>query len=153
MATELCGSTFLPDDTYKANLAATALFAGGAACAVVCGDEADGPGLEIRGTGSRFFPDSLDDMGWTVLQEGPQVVFAQRIPEIVLETATEDVGAFLSRFDLARGVLRDFGNMSSATVLFVLERFLQTHGTGNGGHGLIFSMGPGFCSESLLVEL
>lgn len=187
VATELCGLTFLPDDTSKANLVATALFADGAACAVVCGDEADGPGLEIRGTGSRFFPDSLDVMGWTVLLEGLQVVFAQRIPEIVLETAAEDVGAFLSRFDLeiadigafllhpggakvleayrealdlrpeqldlARGVLRDFGNMSSATVLFVLERYLQAYGTGNGGFGLISSLGPGFCSESLLVEL
>lgn len=187
VATELCGLTFLPDDTSKANLVATALFGDGAAAAVVCGDETAGPGLEIRGTGSRFFPDSLDVMGWTVLQEGLQVVFAQRIPEIVQETAAQDMGAFLSRFgltiadvgafllhpggarvlaayqnalglrpeqlDLARGVLRDFGNMSSATVLFVLERYLQEHGTGNGGHGLISSLGPGFCSESLLVDL
>ena len=187
VATELCGLTFLPDDVSKANLVATALFADGSAAAVVCGDDVDGPGLEIRGTGSRFFPDSLDVMGWTVLQEGLQVVFAQRIPEIVQQTAAEDVGAFLSRFDLeiadlgvfllhpggakvleayqnaldlrpeqldlARGVLRDYGNMSSATVLFVLERYLQAHGAGNGGHGLISSLGPGFCSESLLVEL
>ena len=187
IATELCGLTFLSDDTSKSNLVAIALFGDGAAAAVVVGDECEGPGLEVLGTRSRFYPDSLDVMGWTVLQEGLQVVFAQRIPQIVEETAAEDVGAFLAGHDLkiadidafllhpggtkvleayekalvleptqlalARGVLRDFGNMSSATVFFVLERYLDEHGTGQGGHGLISALGPGFCSESLLVAL
>ena len=56
--------------------------------------------------------------------------------------------------DWTRGVLRDFGNMSSTTVLFVIERYLrERRGTGRGGHGLISALGPGFCSESLLVGL
>lgn len=187
VATELCGLTFLAEDTSKSNLVATALFGDGAAAAVVSGDAIDGPGLETIATRSRFYPDSLDVMGWTVLQEGLQVVFAQRIPRIVEETAAEDVGAFLAahdlkiadieafllhpggakvleayekalalapaQLDLARGVLRDYGNMSSATVFYVIERYLEAHGTGNGGHGLISALGPGFCSESLLVGL
>ncbi len=187
IATELCGLTFLPGDTSKSNLVATALFGDGAAAAVVVADDVAGPGLEVVDTRSRFFPDSLDVMGWTVLQEGLQVVFAQRIPDIVAETAGQDVGAFLAdhdlkiadiqsfllhpggtkvleayetalgldpaQLDLPRGILRDYGNMSSATVLFVLERYLKEHGFGNGGHGLISSLGPGFCSESLLLAL
>lgn len=187
VATELCGLTFLPGDTSKSNLVATALFGDGAAAAVIVGDEVPGPGLEILGTRSRFFPDSLDVMGWTVLQEGLQVVFAQRIPDIVEETAGEDVGAFLSahdlqiadidafllhpggtkvieayekalaldpnQLDLPRGILRDYGNMSSSTVFYVIERYLEEKGFGNGGHGLISALGPGFCSESLLVAL
>ena len=95
IATELCGLTFLPDDMSKSNLVATALFADGAAAAVVTGAQVAGPGLEMLGTRSRFYPDSLDVMGWTVLQEGLQVVFAQRIPEIVEQTAGEDMGSFL----------------------------------------------------------
>jgi alkylresorcinol/alkylpyrone synthase len=187
ITTELCGLTFLPDDSSKSNLVATALFGDGAAAAVISGDDVAGPGLTVRGTRSRFYPDSLDVMGWTVLQEGLQVVFAHRIPRIVAETAAEDIGAFLADFelkiadieayllhpggakvlnayqealalepaqlDLPRGVLRDYGNMSSATVLFVLERYLAEHGTDNGGHGLVTALGPGFCSESLLLGL
>jgi alkylresorcinol/alkylpyrone synthase len=187
VATELCGLNFLAGDTSKSNLVAIALFGDGAAAAVVAGDQCEGQGLEVLGTRSRFYPDSLDVMGWTVLQEGLQVVFAQRIPEIVEETAAEDVEAFLAdrdlgisdidafllhpggtkvleayekalnldpaQLELPRGVLRDFGNMSSATVLFVLERYLEENGTGRGGHGLVSSLGPGFCSESLLLGL
>ncbi|NTV03346.1 stilbene synthase, partial [bacterium] len=71
----------------------------------------------------------------------------------VLEAYQNALDLRPEQLDLARGVLRDYGNMSSATVLFVLERYLQAHGAGNGGYGLISSLGPGFCSESLLVEL
>ncbi|MBD3222648.1 stilbene synthase, partial [bacterium] len=55
--------------------------------------------------------------------------------------------------DWTRGVLRDHGNMSSTTVLYVIERYLAERGTGRGGHGVISALGPGFCSESLLVAL
>jgi len=186
VATELCGLTFLPDDMSKANLVATALFADGAAAAVVVGDGRPQPGLEILGTRSRLYPDSLDVMGWTVLQEGLQVVFAQRIPAIVEETAAEEIGAFMAahgatiadidafllhpggakvleayasalallpeQLDLSRGVLRDYGNMSSATVLFVIERHLARHGFAQNGLGLVSALGPGFSSESLLLR-
>ncbi len=187
ITTELCGLTFLPNDTSKSNLVATALFADGAAAALVSGKDVHGPGLELLDTRSRFYPDSLDVMGWTVLQEGLQVVFAQRIPRIVSDTAAEDLGSFLVGHNLQisdleaflfhpggakvldayekalnldpeqlvvpRSVLRDYGNMSSATLLFVLERYLAEFGMGRGGHGIISALGPGFCSESLLVGL
>lgn len=187
VATELCGLTFLPGDTSKSNLVATALFGDGAAAAVVVGNACEGPGLDVLGTCSRFYADSLDVMGWSVLQQGLQVVFAQRIPEIVEKTAAEDIGGFLAGHDLkiadinafllhpggtkvmeayekalaleptqlalTRGILRDYGNMSSATVFFVLERYLGEWGTGNGGYGLVSALGPGFCSESLLLAL
>ncbi len=187
ITTELCGLTFLPRDRTKSNLVATALFGDGSAAAVICGDQLEGEGLKTLDTRSRFYPDSEDVMGWTVLQEGLQVVFAQRIPRIVAETAADDIGSFLDAHDLKiadleafllhpggakvlqayedalalepaqlegpRSILRDYGNMSSATVLFLLERYLNERGAGNGGHGLITALGPGFCSESLLVEL
>ena len=184
IATELCGLTFMPGDTSNSNLVATALFADGAGAVVIGGE---GEGLELLTTRSRFYADSLDVMGWTVLQKGLQVVFAQRIPDIVRETAQEDVTDFLAghnlaiadmkafllhpggtkvlaayeealglestQLDLPRSVLRDFGNMSSATLYFVLERYLAENGIARGGHGLITALGPGFCAESLLVAL
>lgn len=187
VAVELCGLTFLADDFSRSNLVATALFGEGAAAALISGDEVEESGLEILGTRSRFYPDSLDVMGWSIVSSGLQVVFAQRIPAIVEANAAEDFGSFLADYNLtlkdidrflihpggtkvveayesalhltnghmnlARGVLRDYGNMSSVTVLFVLERYLRENGFDRGGHGLISALGPGFCSESLLVQL
>jgi predicted naringenin-chalcone synthase len=56
-------------------------------------------------------------------------------------------GLRLSRHALAwsREVLRDFGNMSSATILFVLDRMLRG---GEGENGLAMAFGPGLCAET-----
>ncbi|MBO8172913.1 MAG: type III polyketide synthase [Bacillaceae bacterium] len=48
-------------------------------------------------------------------------------------------------------VLRGYGNMSSATVLFVLARYLQDQ-PAEGDYGLISALGPGFSGEFLLVK-
>jgi alkylresorcinol/alkylpyrone synthase len=50
-----------------------------------------------------------------------------------------------------REVMKDYGNMSSVTVLYVLERFFSL-GFEN-GYGLMLSMGPGFSSEMLLLNM
>ena len=58
-----------------------------------------------------------------------------------------------NRFGISREILQDFGNMSSVTVLYVIERYLAKHGSGKSGYGVISALGPGFCSESLLIRL
>jgi alkylresorcinol/alkylpyrone synthase len=50
---------------------------------------------------------------------------------------------------IARGVLRDFGNMSAATVLFVLEQSLRA---GVSGTLLMTTLGPGFTAGFQIVE-
>ncbi|MBI5727758.1 MAG: type III polyketide synthase [Ignavibacteriales bacterium] len=50
-----------------------------------------------------------------------------------------------------RTVMNENGNMSSVTVLYVLEKFF-TEGFQN-GYGLMLSMGPGFSSEMVLLEM
>ncbi len=50
----------------------------------------------------------------------------------------------------SRGVLRDYGNMSSATILFVLKRFLDDAQRGALGCGMSF--GPGLTAETLLFR-
>ncbi len=50
----------------------------------------------------------------------------------------------------ARQVLRDFGNMSAATVLFVLEQELMR---GRSGLYLMSALGPGFSAGFQLVEM
>ncbi len=64
------------------------------------------------------------------------------------EEALSVEGDFLKN---TREVMNDNGNMSSPTVLYVLERFF-TQGFEN-GYGLMMAMGPGFSSEMVLLKM
>ncbi|MEO6461720.1 MAG: 3-oxoacyl-[acyl-carrier-protein] synthase III C-terminal domain-containing protein, partial [Candidatus Eisenbacteria bacterium] len=55
-------------------------------------------------------------------------------------------------FHHARSVLRDHGNMSSPSCLFVLERFLAAGDIGEGEHALLAALGPGFAAEYVLLR-
>ena len=68
----------------------------------------------------------------------------------VLDAYIEAFGAAPGKFDFSRQTLRDYGNMSSATVLFVLERFLRE--PRGSGWAAVGALGPGFSSESLLLK-
>ncbi|WP_110112433.1 3-oxoacyl-[acyl-carrier-protein] synthase III C-terminal domain-containing protein [Bacillus sp. CGMCC 1.16541] len=48
-------------------------------------------------------------------------------------------------------VLKQFGNMSSTTVLYVLDRFMRDN-VQAGEYGVVTALGPGFSSELLLVK-
>ena len=50
-----------------------------------------------------------------------------------------------------RTVLRDFGNMSSATVLYVMKAIMAEE-TARGEKGLMLSFGPGFSAQRILLE-
>ena len=52
--------------------------------------------------------------------------------------------------DHERAVLRDYGNMSAPTVLFVLERLLATEGMPQ--NSMLLALGPGFTSSGLLLS-
>ena len=63
-----------------------------------------------------------------------------------IEAAFELTPAALAE---ARSVLRDFGNMSAVTVLFVLDRVLKS---GKRGRMLMTALGPGFTAGFQLLE-
>lgn len=48
--------------------------------------------------------------------------------------------------------LREVGNLSSASVLFVLGELLETGEARPGDWGLMMAMGPGFCAELVLLR-
>ncbi len=183
VAVELCGLTFQFGDLSKNNLVATALFGDGAAAVLLDGAEG---GPEIIDTKSTLWPDSLDVMGWNILNEGMQVVFAKAIPSIVSKYARENIESFIARHNLtlddisyflfhpggakvldayrealclgpdalalSEAVLREHGNMSSVTILYILERFLRSEYKRPGAWGLFGALGPGFSSQSLLFK-
>ena len=63
----------------------------------------------------------------------------------VMDVAEEELGLSSAQLEPSRSVLRDHGNMSSATIVFVLERVL--HSLPPGGLALGIGFGPGFAIE------
>lgn len=59
-------------------------------------------------------------------------------------------GTLGKNIDDTKEVLRLYGNMSSATVLYVLERFMDTN-PAKGEKGLMLSFGPGFSAQRILL--
>jgi alkylresorcinol/alkylpyrone synthase len=49
-------------------------------------------------------------------------------------------------------VLRDYGNQSSASVLFVLDRWRREAVTPAGARGVLAAFGPGLSVDLLLLE-
>ena len=180
---ELC-SLHLRPDPRPDNLVSSALFADGAAAAVVAGSQALGPqGSDTRSLGrltlgrSLLIPEGRDWMSWRITDTGFAMTLTRDVPvalrdhaaAIVADACPERPGCFVvhpggaaildavdqglglgGRFgmDAARAVLRWFGNMSSATVLFVLEEALRR---GHQPPALLLAFGPGLSIESLVV--
>ncbi|MFC4409699.1 type III polyketide synthase [Chungangia koreensis] len=69
----------------------------------------------------------------------------------VLEAYETSLDFAASMTDLSRKVLKEYGNMSSPTVLFVLKEFMKREPNA-GEHGLMAALGPGFSGELLLLR-
>jgi alkylresorcinol/alkylpyrone synthase len=70
----------------------------------------------------------------------------------VLAAYEQALGLGTDALTHARAVLRDHGNMSSPTCLFVLERALAAQSIGAGETAVLSALGPGFCAEYLLMR-
>lgn len=69
----------------------------------------------------------------------------------IVQTIETLFGSLGKNIDITKSVLKDYGNMSSATVLYVLERFIE-QGVNKGDIGLMLSFGPGFTAQRLLLQ-
>ncbi|UJH69327.1 type III polyketide synthase [Muricauda sp. SCSIO 65647] len=69
----------------------------------------------------------------------------------IVQTVDELFGKLGKSIEETREVLRAYGNMSSVTVLYVLERFMEKQ-LKRGEQGLILSFGPGFSAQRVLLE-
>ena len=107
VAVELCTLTFQLSDHSRANLIATSLFGDGAAAVLVTGDEVEGEGPTIQGHTSTTWPNSLDVMGWDLVEQGLRVVLSKKIPVIVRRHIREMVEDFLISQNLS---LADVGH-------------------------------------------
>ncbi|TVS00196.1 MAG: type III polyketide synthase [Rhodospirillales bacterium] len=68
----------------------------------------------------------------------------------VLDALEDVLGLASGALTDARSVLRDYGNMSAASVLFVLDRALNSDGIGR--RALMTGLGPGFTAGFVVLE-
>jgi predicted naringenin-chalcone synthase len=72
----------------------------------------------------------------------------------ILETIESELGLQKGQNKHAYDILRNYGNMSSPTVLFVLKEILsQIHMADDGKRILSFAFGPGLTLESTLLKI
>lgn len=69
----------------------------------------------------------------------------------IIQTVEELFLGLGKNIDATKEVLRLYGNMSSATVLYVLESIMETNPK-QGEKGLMLSFGPGFSAQRILLE-
>lgn len=96
---ELCSLTFQRDDFSKSNLIGTSLFADGAACVLMSGENNKNQGVRPRtiDTQSTLMPHSEGVMGWNVKDGGLHVIFSRDIPSIIEKWLQPNVQQFLNR--------------------------------------------------------
>lgn len=70
----------------------------------------------------------------------------------VLEALQEALGLSKDQVRLSWKTLEEIGNLSSTSVLLVLKETMETSQPRSGDHGLLMAMGPGFCSEWVLLQ-
>jgi alkylresorcinol/alkylpyrone synthase len=69
----------------------------------------------------------------------------------IIQVVEELFGILGKNIDDTKEILRLYGNMSSATVLYVLERFMDSEPK-PGEKGLMLSFGPGFSAQRILLQ-
>jgi alkylresorcinol/alkylpyrone synthase len=83
------------------------------------------------------------DIGsWALHTGGPKI----------LEATAEALGLNNGQLDVSWECLRRTGNLSSASVLVVLDEVMKNRRPEPGTLGILAAMGPGFCSEFVLLE-
>jgi len=70
----------------------------------------------------------------------------------VLEELEQRLGLSRDQTRISWDVLRDYGNLSSATVMFLLHRFAIECAPEPGDWGLLMAVGPGFACEMVLLK-
>jgi len=70
----------------------------------------------------------------------------------VIEAYDKALDLTNGHLDPTREILRLYGNMSSPTVLFVLDYIRQHRKPQPGEYGLLAALGPGFSAEQVLIR-
>ena len=101
----------------------------------------------------RHLPNLLNEAcaKWNINQEDIVHYVVHPGGAKVLSAYSESLGLARDQLTYGYDILANYGNMSSASVLFVLEKFMaKTPPTGN--YGVMLALGPGFSAEQVLFK-
>ncbi len=70
----------------------------------------------------------------------------------VIDAAAQYLGIPEEQLRTSRHILRNYGNMSSPTVLFVLNEVMGSGAPQPGDYGVMMALGPGFAAEAALLR-
>lgn len=70
----------------------------------------------------------------------------------VMDALEQSLGLPDGALDVSRDSLARVGNVSSASVLFVLDELLKSGRAAPGDYGVMLAMGPAFCAELVLLQ-
>lgn len=174
---ELC-SLHIQPGTRKVDLIVASLFCDGAGACIVGQPDGHGDLFALHGFHTELTPDTNDHMVWQIGNHGFVLNLAPQIPDQLAQAAPHALHQLLgdtrpqfwaihpggrsiieslsqafalSSEDTAisRGILRDIGNISSATILHVLHTFQQhlRHTATAPQPGVAMAFGPGLVTE------
>ena len=169
-------ATFQSENFSMENIVSAAIFGDGAASVILSSHQAD-KGPIIVDESMYHFYDSVDIMGFKLVNTGLQMILDKKVPEIIsnhfpliiypfleknnlkiedinhlifhpggkkIVQTIEDLFKSLDKnLDVTKEILKLYGNISSATVLYVLDRFMNEQRQKQ-ERGLMLSFGPGF---------
>jgi alpha-pyrone synthase len=154
------------------------LFADGCAAALV---SADPVGVGIQSFQAALVPDTRELIRWHIREQGFDMVLSGAVPGAIRTALTASRDAILggandidlwavhpggrtvldaveeafalppAALSASRSVLHDYGNMSSGTVMFVLDRIMRAASCGQ--RGCAMSFGPGLVAETMMFRM
>ncbi len=177
---ELCSLHIQPGHDRENLISASLFADGAAACLVGASPRQHGDRFDIQAFYTNVQPDTEADMIWRIGNHGFELRLSPQIPNRLGEIAPNAMQSLVGSYDhlrfwaihpggraivdrladifqlseaqvaASRSVLRDYGNMSSPTILFVLHAIreqLRRDKTGAGGEGVAMAFGPGLVIE------
>jgi predicted naringenin-chalcone synthase len=142
---------------------------------------ADPVGVEMTSFRAALVPDTRELIRWHIRQQGFDMVLSGAVPGAIrtaLSESRDDILGGANDIDLwavhpggrtvldaveqafalppaalapSRAVLNDYGNMSSGTVMFVLDRIMREARAGQ--RGCAMSFGPGLVAETMMFRM
>jgi predicted naringenin-chalcone synthase len=177
MNLELC-TLHLHETTDLEEILSFLLFGDGCAAALI---SADPGGVRMDSFKAALLPDTAELIRWNIREQGFDMVLSGGVPGAIRSGLTQARSTFLNdeapidlwavhpggrtvldavegalelppaALAVSRGVLNDFGNMSSGTVMFVLDRLMRDTAPGTSGCAMAF--GPGLVAETMRFRM
>jgi len=174
---ELC-TLHLHETAEMEEILSFLLFADGCAAALI---SAEPKGVAMESFHAALVPDTGELIRWHIRQQGFDMVLSGAVPGAIRTALAGSRDAILGgannvelwavhpggrtvldaveqAFDLppaalgaSRSVLNDYGNMSSGTVMFVLDNIMRNGGD-RGQRGCAMSFGPGLVAETMMFH-